>query len=142
MIFGLTQPGLNAFLNFTSAILLIFGFYFIKTGHVASHRVAMSLAFIVSTFFLISYLTYHAKHGSTHFLGHGPIRAVYFTILISHTILAAVLAPMAIVTLRRAVKQRFMDHRRIARWTWPVWIYVSVTGVVIYLMLYKAGFSH
>ena len=133
------QPALNAFLNFSSAVLLLFGFYFIKTGHVTSHRVAMSGAFAVSTFFLVSYITYHLKHGSTHFPGQGPIRAVYFAILLSHTVLAAAVAPMAIVTLRRAVKGRFVEHRRIARWTWPIWIYVSVTGVVIYLMLYKTA---
>jgi uncharacterized membrane protein YozB (DUF420 family) len=137
MMFGIHLPTLNAVLNGTSAVLLGLGFYFIKTGNIAAHKRAMTGAFIVSSVFLASYLTYHYRYGSTHFSGSGPIRAIYFAILISHTILAAVVAPMAILTFVRALRGRFVEHKKIARLTWPVWIYVSITGVVIYLMLYR-----
>ena len=129
-------PTLNAILNSTSAILLLFGRYFIKQQNREAHKKLMISAFTVSVLFLISYLTYHFFHGSTKFQGEGMIRTIYFVILTSHTILAAVLPPMAIITLRRGVKEKFALHKKIARWTYPIWLYVSVTGVVIYLMLY------
>ncbi|MBI5217153.1 MAG: DUF420 domain-containing protein [Ignavibacteriae bacterium] len=130
-------PTLNALLNSTSAILLLAGRYFIKQNNRDAHKKLMLGAFSVSVLFLISYLTYHFFHGSTKFQGEGIIRTVYFIILISHTILAAVLAPMVIFTLRRGLKQKFALHKKLARWTYPIWLYVSVTGVVIYLMLYQ-----
>jgi len=130
-------PTLNAFLNGTSAVLLALGFYFIKKGNITAHKRAMTGAFTISCLFLISYLTYHYRFGSTRFAGDGAARTVYLGILLSHTILAAVVAPMAITTFIRALRGRFVEHRRIARYTWPVWIYVSVTGVVIYWMLYQ-----
>lgn len=129
-------PALNAFLNGTAAVLIGIGIYLIKTGRRRAHRAAMISAFIASTLFLISYLTYHAHIGSKHFPGAGTARTVYFAILISHTILAAVVVPLVLVTLTRGLKGRFDKHRPIARWTYPVWLYVSVTGVVIYVMLY------
>lgn len=137
MMFGVHMPSLNAVLNGTSAVLLALGFYFIKTGNIAAHKRAMTAAFVVSSVFLVSYLTYHYRFGSTHFRGHGPLRKVYFAILISHTLLAVVVAPMAIVTFVRALRGKYVEHRKIARVTWPVWIYVSVTGVVVYWMLYR-----
>ena len=129
-------PPVNATLNLASALLLAVGFCFIRQGKVAFHRVCMTSAFAVSVVFLVSYLTYHAKVGSVHYTGKGALRAVYFTILISHTILAVVIVPLVLRTLYLAVKSRFEDHRRWARWTLPLWFYVSVTGVVIYEMLY------
>ena len=129
-------PTLNATLNGTSAILLAAGFYFIRRRKTRLHRNAMIGALISSTFFLISYLIYHAQIGSRPYQGEGWIRVAYFTILISHTLLATALVPLVLITVRRAWKQRFLQHRRIARYTLPLWIYVSVTGVVIYSMLY------
>ncbi len=129
-------PTLNAILNTTAATLLILGWRLIRRGRREAHRRAMLAAFSVSVLFLISYLVYHYHAGSVRFQKTGPVRAVYFTILISHTMLAAAVAPMAIVTLRRALLQRWEAHRRLARWTMPLWIYVSVTGVIVYLMLY------
>ena len=137
MMFGVHLPTLNAFLNGTSAVLLALGFYFIKTGNIPAHKRAMTAAFIVSSIFLASYLTYHYRFGSTKFPGHGPMRTMYFTILLSHTLLAVVVAPMAIMTFIRALRGKYVEHRKIARFTWPIWIYVSITGVVIYLMLYR-----
>ena len=134
---GFSLPALNASLNLTAAVLLSFGLYFIRHGNVAAHKRCMIAAFCVSTAFLISYLIHHARAGHVRFSGVGPIRTVYLWILLTHTVLAAVIAPMAIVTLRRALRGRFVEHRRLARWTWPIWIYVSVTGVVIYWMLYR-----
>ncbi len=130
-------PHLNATLNSISALLLITGYVFIRRGNIAAHRRCMISAFIASVLFLISYLTYHAFHGSTPFKGTGWVRPLYFTILLTHTALAVVVAPLAIVTLVRALRERFDKHRRIARWTFPVWLYVSVTGVIVYLMLYQ-----
>ncbi|HEY0544856.1 MAG TPA: DUF420 domain-containing protein [Pyrinomonadaceae bacterium] len=130
-------PHLNATLNSISALLLITGYIFIRKGNVAAHHRCMIAAFIASVIFLISYLTYHAFHGSTPFRGVGWVRPVYFTILLTHTVLAAVVAPLAVVTLLRALRERFDKHRKIARWTFPVWLYVSVTGVIVYLMLYQ-----
>ncbi len=129
-------PVLNASLNGTSAVLLLVGRGLIKRGRMAAHRAVMITALVSSSLFLISYLYYHAHVGSVHFQGQGWSRRVYFSILISHTILAAAIVPLVIVTLSRALRERFDRHRAIARWTFPVWLYVSVTGVVIYVMLY------
>jgi uncharacterized membrane protein YozB (DUF420 family) len=130
-------PLVNAVLNGTSAVLILIGIYLIKTGRQRAHRAFMISAFVASSLFLVSYLTYHAHAGSKHFPGHGTVRTVYFTILVTHTVLAAVVVPLVLVTLTRGLKGRFDRHRPIARWTYPVWLYVSVTGVVIYLMLYQ-----
>jgi len=130
-------PLVNAVLNSTSAILLFVGHSFMKRGNISAHRKSMILVFITSTLFLTSYLVYHAYHGSQPFHGKGWVRPVYFTILISHSILAATIVPLAIVTLWRGLKGRYDLHKKIARWTYPLWLYVSVTGVVIYLMLYQ-----
>ena len=129
-------PTINATLNGTSAVLLIAAHSMIKRGRVALHRALMLTAVGSSTLFLISYLYYHAHVGSVHFPGQGWWRKLYFSILISHTILAAAIVPLVIITLSRALRERFDQHRAIARWTYPLWVYVSVTGVVIYLMLY------
>jgi len=130
-------PVLDAGLNGTSAVLLVVGRGLIKRGQMAAHRAVMITALVSSSLFLTSYLYYHWHVGSVHFQGQGWSRPVYFSILISHTILAAVIVPMIIITLSRALRERFDRHRMIARWTFPLWLYVSVTGVVIYLMLYK-----
>ena len=130
-------PSVNAVLNSLSAAFLITGYYFIRSKRVGAHRACMLSAFGCSTLFLISYLVYHYQVGSVPFKSQGWIRTVYFTILITHTILAAAVVPLALMTLSRALKGRFAAHRRIARWTFPVWLYVSVTGVVVYVMLYK-----
>jgi uncharacterized membrane protein YozB (DUF420 family) len=137
MNFFSVLPHLNACLNATSGVLLLAGFYFIRTGRVAAHLRCMTAAIFVSVAFLVSYLVYHAQHGSTRFAGQGFVRLVYFTILLTHTILAAVIVPLVVVTFRRARRGDFARHRRIARWTFPLWLYVSVTGVVVYLMLYQ-----
>lgn len=129
-------PSLNAGLNSTSAILLAAGLVFIRRHNPVAHRRCMTAALVSSCVFLISYLTYHAQVGSTSFTGEGWIRPVYFSILISHTILAAVIVPLVLITVRRALRSDFDRHRRIARWTLPLWFYVSVTGVVIYVLLY------
>lgn len=128
---------LNAALNGTSAVLLLIGRWFISQGRMAVHRAFMTAALITSTGFLGSYLYYHAHVGSVRFRGQGWSRPVYFSILISHTILAAVIVPLVIITLSRALRERFDRHRAIARWTFPIWLYVSITGVVIYVMLYR-----
>ncbi len=130
-------PALNAALNATAAILLVLGYVAIKRGRISVHRACMISAFAVSTMFLISYLTYHAHAGSRRFPGTGTLRTVYLTILFTHTILAALVPPLAIVTLWRALAARFDRHVPIARWTLPIWLYVSVTGVVVYYMLYR-----
>jgi putative membrane protein len=130
------QAALNASLNGLSAILLTAGFYFIVNGKIRQHRACMLTAFGVSTAFLISYVIYHIRVGNVRFLGEGWIRPVYFTLLISHVFLAIVILPMAIITLSRALKEKFPAHKRIARWTLPLWLYVSVTGVIVYVMLY------
>ena len=130
-------PVLDASLNGTSAVLLLTGRSLIKRGRMAAHRAVMITALVSSSLFLASYLYYHWHVGSVHFQGQGWTRPVYFGILISHTILAAVIVPMIIITLSRALRERFDRHRTIARWTYPLWLYVSVTGVVIYLMLYQ-----
>lgn len=130
-------PALNALLNTTAAVLLVAGYRFIRQGRREAHRRAMTAALIVSALFLASYLVYHAQVGSVKFQKTGWIRPVYFSILISHTVLAACVAPMALVTVWRAWKGRFEKHRRLARLTLPLWLYVSVTGVIVYLMLYR-----
>ncbi|MBK7601640.1 MAG: DUF420 domain-containing protein [Acidobacteria bacterium] len=130
-------PTLNAILNSISAVLLITGYTFIRRSRITAHRVCMVSAFVTSTFFLISYLTYHYYHGSTKFQGQGAARILYFTILVTHTILAAVIVPMILITFARALRGDFEKHRAIARWTFPMWLYVSVTGVIVYLMLYR-----
>jgi uncharacterized membrane protein YozB (DUF420 family) len=127
---------LNAALNSLSAVFLITGYTFIKSKRIGAHRACMLSAFVCSTLFLISYLTYHFQVGSVPFKGQGWLRPVYFAILLSHTMLAVAVVPLAVITLVRALKQRFDKHRRIARWTFPVWLYVSVTGVIVYMMLY------
>jgi uncharacterized membrane protein YozB (DUF420 family) len=129
-------PHLNALLNATSAVLLLSGFIGIRRGNVEAHKKCMLGAIGVSVAFLTSYLVYHFQVGSVRFQKQGWIRPVYFTILISHTILAVTLVPFVIVTLRRALRDRFDLHKRIARWTLPMWFYVSVTGVLVYLLLY------
>jgi uncharacterized membrane protein YozB (DUF420 family) len=130
-------PAVNATLNALSSIWLAIGYIFIRRKKISAHRFCMIAALITSGLFLISYLTYHYHAGSKHFEGQGAIRAVYFTILTTHTILAVVIVPMALITLFRALKERFDKHKRLARWTLPIWFYVSMTGVIIYLMLYQ-----
>ncbi|HLX12559.1 MAG TPA: DUF420 domain-containing protein [Bacteroidota bacterium] len=129
-------PTLNAFLNATCGVLLFIGHRYMKHGDMKKHKSVMIGAFSVSVVFLISYLTYHYSHGTTHFPRTGFIRYLYFTILTSHTILAATVVPLAIITLNRGLKNRVALHRKIAKWTYPIWMYVSVTGVIVYLMLY------
>jgi putative membrane protein len=130
-------PALNAALNGIAGLFLLTGFYFIRRGEIARHRSAMLGAFAMSSLFLVSYVIYHANAGSRPFPGQGPVRVVYFTILISHIVLAAAIVPMALVTLSRGLNRNDEKHRRIAKITWPLWMYVSVTGVVIYVMLYQ-----
>lgn len=130
-------PLLNAFLNTTSAILLLVGHQFITKGNASSHRKFMIAAIVTSSLFLVTYLVYHYVHGSEHFQGHGWIRPIYFLILGTHTFLAAVIVPLVLITLRRGLKGDFVRHKKIAKWTYPIWLYVSVTGVIIYLMLYQ-----
>ncbi|MGA9968380.1 MAG: DUF420 domain-containing protein [Terriglobales bacterium] len=129
-------PVIDASLNGTSAVLLLVGRGFIKRGQMAAHRAVMIAALTSSSIFLACYLYYHWHVGSVHFQGQGWSRPVYFSILISHTILAAAIVPMIIITLSRALRERFDRHRAIARWTYPLWMYVSVTGVIVYFMLY------
>jgi uncharacterized membrane protein YozB (DUF420 family) len=129
-------PTLNAALNALAALLLLSGYWFIRRGRRDAHRASMMAAFATSAAFLVSYLIYHANAGSKPFPGTGPIRVVYFTILISHVVLAAAILPLALTTLWRALAGRVDQHRRIARYTLPIWLYVSVTGVAIYGMLY------
>lgn len=129
-------PAVNAILNGTAAVLIVVGIYLIKSGRQRAHRAVMISAVVASSLFLVSYLTYHAHIGSKHFPGQGVARTIYFSILLTHTVLAAIVVPLVLVTLTRGLKGRFDRHRPIARWTYPVWLYVSVTGVVIYVMLY------
>ena len=132
-----SHPALNATLNGTSAILLTCGYVAIRARKIAVHKTFMIAAFLTSTAFLISYLAYHYRVGHVAFQGQGWIRPVYFALLLTHTVLAVVIVPMIIVTLRRAWLERFDKHRIIARWTLPLWLYVSVTGVFVYLMVYQ-----
>ncbi|MCA1591949.1 MAG: DUF420 domain-containing protein [Acidobacteria bacterium] len=130
-------PHLNAFLNAASGILLLSGFYFISRKRVAAHRACMIAALAVSSLFLVSYVVYHYNYGSVRFQGQGFLRPLYFTILITHVFLAVVIVPLVVLTLRLALRGEFVRHRRLARWTFPLWLYVSVTGVVVYVMLYR-----
>jgi uncharacterized membrane protein YozB (DUF420 family) len=130
-------PAINASLNGASAILLVTGRWFISQKQVAAHRASMITALVTSSLFLACYLYYHYHVGSVHFPGTGLWRTVYFAILISHTLLAVTVVPLVIVTLSRALKNRFPQHRAIARWTFPIWLYVSITGVIVYVMLYQ-----
>ena len=129
-------PVINASLNGASTVLLLTGRWFIAQRRIAAHKATMISAVVTSTFFLISYLYYHAHVGSVRFQGTGWSRPVYFTLLISHVTLAVVIVPLVIITLIRALRERFDRHRAIARWTFPLWLYVSVTGVLVYFMLY------
>ncbi len=129
-------PTLNASLNATAGVLLLAGFIFIRNRRVDAHRLCMLGAFGVSILFLICYFVYHYQVGDVRFQGTGWVRPAYFTMLISHVALAVAILPLAIVTLRRGLNARFDAHRRIARWTWPIWMYVSVTGVLVYVMVY------
>ena len=129
-------PALNAALNATAAVLLATGWFLIRSGRVAAHRRCMIAAFVTSSLFLVSYVIYHAQAGSKPYLGTGVMRVVYFTILIPHVVLAAAVLPLAIVTLRRGLRRDDVRHRRLARITLPLWLFVSVTGVVVYVMLY------
>ncbi len=132
----LSPPAINASLNAASTVLLVAGYVFIRRKRVVAHKLCMLSAFVASVVFLASYVAYHARVGAVPFAGRGWIRAVYFSILIPHTILAAAIVPLALVTLSRALREQFDRHRRIARWTLPLWLYVSVTGVIIYWLLY------
>lgn len=135
-------PHLNAVLNASSGVFLLIGFYFILTKQIAGHRACMLTAATISAVFLVCYITHHALRtyyfglGPTRFTGEGLIRPIYFTILTSHTILAAVVAPFILLTLRRGLKGEYEKHKRIARLVFPIWLYVSVTGVIVYLLLY------
>jgi len=134
-------PKINAALNGCSALLLVTGRLLIAGGKRSAHRAAMLAAFLTSTLFLVSYLYYHwpGHGGIVYFRGTGWLRALYFTILTSHTILAIVIVPMVLITLNRGLREQFDRHRAIARWTFPIWLYVSVTGVIVYLMLFQLG---
>ena len=135
-------PHVNATLNASSFVLLSSGYYFIKRKRVQAHRNCQLAALTASVVFLISYIVYHAHHGTTRFTGQGIARPIYFTILTTHTFLAAVIVPFVIITARRALRGDFVRHRAIARWTLPMWLYVSITGVVVYLMLYHLYPAH
>ena len=130
-------PALNATLNALAAVLLVTGYVLIRQGRRDAHRRTMIAAFATSVLFLASYLVYHANVGSRPFTGQGAIRIVYFVILITHVILAAAVLPLALVTLNQGLRERFDRHVRVARWTLPIWLYVSVTGVIVYVMLYQ-----
>lgn len=132
-------PTLNALLNALAALLLVVGWLLIRRRRIEAHRRAMLAAFATSALFLASYLVYHFQVGSVRFQGQGAVRAFYFAILLSHTVLAAAVPPLALITLSRALARKFDSHRRIARWTLPIWLYVSITGVVVYWMLYRIG---
>ncbi|HUI41022.1 MAG TPA: DUF420 domain-containing protein [Terriglobia bacterium] len=132
-------PALDATLNAASAVLLAVGYISIRRRRVSAHRACMLSAVGTSSLFLVCYLWYHAHHGVTHFRGLGLIRTAYFALLGSHTVLAALIVPLVLITLRRALRRDFVRHRRIARWTLPAWFYVSVTGVVVYWVLYRLG---
>jgi uncharacterized membrane protein YozB (DUF420 family) len=130
-------PAVNATLNATSGILLLVAYVLIRARRIEQHRAVMIAAFVTSSLFLTSYLIYHAQVGSVPFTRHGFVRPLYFGILITHVTLAVVTLPLAIVTLSRGLKRRYPQHRRIARWTFPIWMYVSVTGVLVYVLLYQ-----
>ncbi len=129
-------PAVDATLNGLSACLLTLGYFFIRRKNILAHKICMVSAFVTSMIFLVCYLTYHYYHGATRFAGQGVIRWVYFSLLGSHTVLAVAIVPMVLVTLYRAIRERYDLHKRIARWTLPLWLYVSITGVIVYWMLY------
>ena len=130
-------PAVNATLNAISGVLLVIAYALIRARRIEQHRAVMIAAFTTSSLFLISYIVYHAQVGSVRFTRQGFVRPLYFTILITHVTLAAAVLPLAIVTLSRGLKARYPQHRRIARWTFPIWLYVSVTGVLVYVLLYQ-----
>jgi putative membrane protein len=130
-------PAVNASLNALSGILLTIGYVLIRKRRIAQHRAVMIAAFITSSIFLACYLVYHAQVGSVHFERQGFVRPLYFSILITHITLAAAVPPLAIITLTLGLRGRYDKHRRLARWTWPIWMYVSVTGVLVYVLLYQ-----
>jgi uncharacterized membrane protein YozB (DUF420 family) len=130
-------PAINATLNATSGVLLLIGYALIRARRIEQHRRCMIAAFVTSSLFLVCYVVYHAQVGSVRFMRQGIVRPIYFTILITHVTLAAVVLPLAIVTLSRGLKARYARHRAIARWTLPIWLYVSVTGVLVYVLLYQ-----
>jgi uncharacterized membrane protein YozB (DUF420 family) len=130
-------PAINATLNAISGILLFAGYLFIRAKKIREHRRCMIAAFVTSSLFLICYIVYHAQVGSVRFTRQGFVRPLYFSVLITHVTLAAFVLPLAIVTLSRGLKARYAQHRRIARWTFPIWLYVSVTGVLVYVLLYQ-----
>lgn len=134
-------PSFNAVLNASCAGCLAIGYLFIRRKNIAAHRLCMTAAFCLSVLFLISYLTYHALHGATRFPGTGLARRLYLAILVSHTVLAVAIVPLVLRTLSLALQGRYDLHRRIARWTLPLWMYVSVTGVVVYWMLYRVRWN-
>lgn len=130
-------PAVNATLNGLAAVCLTAGFVFIRQGNRAAHRNCMLTALLLSVLFLICYITYHLKAGRTVFQNPAWFRPIYLTLLLTHTVLAVTIVPMIIITASRALRERFDAHKKIARWTWPLWMYVSVTGVIIYLLLYQ-----
>ena len=135
-------PHLNAILNASSAALLTTGYFFIRRKRISAHRNCQVTALVTSALFLVSYIVYHYHHGATRFEGQGIVRPIYFTLLFTHTVLAGVIVPFVLITAYRAARGRFRQHKRIARWTLPMWLYVSVTGVVVYLMLYHLYRAH
>ena len=130
-------PAVNASLNALSGILLLVGYSLIRQGRIETHRKVMIAAFVTSSLFLLCYVVYHAQVGSVRFTRQGLVRPVYFTILITHVTLAAAVLPLALITLSRGLKARYARHRAIARWTLPIWLYVSITGVIVYVLLYQ-----
>jgi uncharacterized membrane protein YozB (DUF420 family) len=130
-------PAVNASLNALSGVLLLIGYVLIRTKRIPAHRAVMITAFVTSSLFLVCYVIYHAQVGSVPFPRHGVVRPIYFAILITHVLLAASVPPLAIVTMTRGLKGRYPQHRKIARWTFPIWMYVSVTGVLVYVLLYQ-----
>jgi uncharacterized membrane protein YozB (DUF420 family) len=130
-------PAVNATLNAISGVLLIVAYLLIRARRIEQHRRVMIAAFTTSSLFLICYVVYHAQVGSVRFTRQGFVRPLYYTILVTHVTLAAAVLPLAIVTLSRGLKARYTQHRRIARWTFPIWLYVSVTGVLVYVLLYQ-----
>jgi len=132
-------PAVNATLNGISGILLVIAYALIRARRIEQHRKVMIAAFAASSLFLVCYVVYHTQVGSVRFTRQGFVRPIYFTILVTHVVLAAVVLPMAIITLSRGLKGRYAHHRRIARWTFPIWLYVSITGVLVYVLLYQPG---
>lgn len=130
-------PAVNASLNGLSGILLAIGYVLMRMRRIEAHRKTMIAAFITSSLFLVCYLVYHAQVGSVRFPRQGFVRPIYYTILITHVTLAITVVPLALITLTRGLKGRFVQHRRIAKWTFPIWMYVSVTGVLVYVLLYQ-----